>query len=65
MRFTESRILQLYSDSESGWAEYSWSEQHQRWRHRKASEGYCKRHGLPYEFTEAERTLLEIKLSNE
>lgn len=65
MKFVETKTLQLFSDSGRGWAEYTWCELTQLWRYQLASEGYCKRYDLPYEFTEQERMLLAIKLSDQ
>ena len=62
MKFSEERTLKI-RDNQFSWAEYRWDSGSELWCYRRCSEGFFARYDLPKGFTEAERLLLEIKLS--
>jgi len=63
MRFQETKTLTI-RDGGFYWAEYQWDSGSAQWCYRRSNEGFHRRYELPSRFTEAERLLLEIQLSD-
>ena len=64
MKFRIERTLKI-KDGNFSWAEYHWEESTGLWRYRRCSEGFFRRYILPTAFTDHERLLLEIKMSEQ
>ena len=62
MKFRVEQTLKI-RDGGFSWAEYHWDAGSELWRYRRSSEGFFSRYKLPGAFTEAERLLLEIQMS--
>jgi hypothetical protein len=63
MKFVESKILTLYSKHQ--WAEFRWNDDKKVWYYERASEGFLKKYTIPHEFTEQQRLMLQIQLSEQ
>lgn len=64
MKFKESRILTV-TNRFGCWAEYLWNDNIEQWEFLRARSFAIAAEGLPQKFNEAERLLLEIKLSEQ
>lgn len=63
MKFSVERTLKI-RDGDFSWAEYRWDAGSELWRYRRCSEGFFKRYNLPTAFSDHERLLLEIRMSD-
>ena len=62
MKFREQRILRIKASSYY-WCEYHWDHGSELWCYYTSNEGFFEEYNLPSKFSQAERLLLEIKLS--